>query len=296
MAITINVNAQLMPAIYPDNTEDKIRELRQNYFRTKHDLLLKRLDVGNEADTSEVRNDFEELLERIAEKLRKVTFTVKNETEAEVFFGQGGLSTLQNSTITGLSADRGTATVELLSDIWGPGRIAFGGTIVNVNEPNDSIRTQQEILENYFASGGNVYMAWAVPVLVIQQTPKEGENSRFKLVTYFYPKVGGILPTLGTEAEQVSANFDPGFELHLQASSRNQNFSVFVDARLSYTIGTNQFSESISTDKNRFPFGFLIGGFTLSKLFTVYGKGTFLKPDEFSVPFRIGVSMTPDRD
>jgi hypothetical protein len=293
-----NCYSQLIPPIFTYHQSDKIKKqytdstsVSKSFFEyqtlTSKDKTLKALDENSYKNNYLKKIDL--TYKNIEAKFEKVFFTVKNKQEAEVFFDQKGFSTLGLAQISG-GLKRGTATVEYLSDIIGAGRVGFGATI-SKSEKSATDTIQKETIESFFATGGNAYLNYAYPFLVVGSAQSPG-----KIIGYFLPKISAILPVLGEETDKIVGNCDIATEIHANLLTMNEKFNFFGQLRTGYILGTKDMYQALYlNDEKPFFFGQWRLGVNINRIFSISVNGVLFGPVEIKdqLPVRIAVTLSP---
>jgi hypothetical protein len=306
LCIVLQSFSQQMPPIFKGNSFRKIeakykdpayinkcyKKSEKEFMKSGHNLTFMNDSVYNADHNAKIDANFKS----IEAKFNRSVFNVKNSKEAEVFFGEKGLSTLRYSQLSG-DLSSGSATVEILNDILWVGRFAFGGTVsASKSDKNDTINSAQKLdtvnkIQTFFISGGNAYFNWAVPLIVIGDT-----SSSFRINGYFFPRLSLLLPLLGQSTEKVTANFNPALELHINIFTLKKMFNIFLQGRVGLVWGTYDFSQSLGLgNMNFFGFGEWCVGINIKSLVSINWKSTLFSPNSLKdkIPGRLCLSLSP---
>ncbi len=214
------------------------------------------------------------------------------------FWQQQGTDALREARLSG-GTNRGTAAVELLSDIfWGLRVRVQSGVSASGGDENESAEARAERnLQALLASGGNLSFSGTYPWYL----HRSGAGKVESLITS-YGRLGATVPILGQDDEEnsvaeddINASFELGLvDAQTRIGSFRNNVNVVAFGRAGVVQGTKHFHHDIGNeDEALLWYGEVGAGFRLSNLLWVLGSWTGYSADslpggQFTVTVGVG--------
>jgi hypothetical protein len=179
--------------------------------------------------------------------------------EASAFWSQpNGKSVLSFGSITG-NSKAGSAATEIISDFFGPVRVALMGVIAATDSDKaDASAAAQK----FIAGGGTAVLTSAWPFAVL------GGTNNF-LTAMLDPRVGFDFPALGSSTSTKSSNVDLGGDVRGQVLGFSGNLGAIAQFHAARVVGGDNFYSSLGVPKGAFNYttasiGLLIPRFNIA--------------------------------
>jgi len=170
---------------------------------------------------------------------------------------------LVNSASFQINNNGGIVKSELVSAFLGPSRVSFGSMIANKNEGDendDNIETptdETEAFQRLLAGGGNVYLDFELPILLMQ-----GNHYLFYFSTSAH--FGLEIAEFSGDIDTSTGNGNLNLNLYTSLSTDENEFAFFGNINYGIYFGPEEFYNRLSIiDENAFWFGELTAGFTI---------------------------------
>jgi hypothetical protein len=246
--------------------------------------LIRRVKLSNK-DDYHFRADLDTLsmLARavvIERKLRmRHFFPVRGHSQAEMFWGQSGMSALNIGFIAG-TGSQGVAYTELASPLLHFVRISVNGVLAAAKEHgSDSAAETAEsgsdeaTVMRFINGGGVMNIAAAAPVLYLSAW-----HGKSALMLLAHPRIGGTIPALGASERDSTLIYDAGMEMHALTVDPESKTGLFLQVRSAFAGGTGQFAELLGTDRSHFVYTTLTAGLSLGDRYVINAARVMVGP------------------